>query len=117
VRADAAPVNVIEARVDEGGFAMTLAPAPHVVVVDAPDGPAALALERRLADLKPVVIARGDCWIVEIPAVDAPAEIEAAIRTWLTEIGLDHTLIRVDGSVSRVDTTRRHVPSNAGFVG
>lgn len=96
---------------------MTLAPAPHVVIVDAPDGAAALALERRLAYRSPVVIARGDQWVVEIPSVDEPAEVEAVIGTWLREIGLSHTLVRIDGRVSRVGLTSRHAATNAGFVG
>jgi hypothetical protein len=99
---------------------MTLASVPHVVV-EAPDGPAALALERRLAHLSPVAIARGDRWLVEIPAVDVPAEIEAAVRSWLAEIGLARTMIRVDGRATRVEESprprRRHVPSNAKYIG
>jgi hypothetical protein len=99
---------------------MTLAPAPHLVVVEAPDGPAALALERRLAHLNPVSIAHGDCWVVEIPDVLSLAEIEAAVRVWLTEIGKSRALVRVDGRLTRFELTpapRRHVASNAGFEG
>ena len=95
------------------------------MVVEAPDGPAALALEHRLRHLSPVSIAHDEHWVVEIPAVEAPLEIEAAIRSWLDEVGATSTLVSIDGETSTVDAAsihhRRgrggHVAANAGFIG
>ena len=99
---------------------MTLAPAPHLVVVEAPSGPAALALERRLAHLNPVSIAHADHWVVEIPSVDEPAEVETAVRLWLAQIGRPRALVRIDGRVSHVSLGQgspRHVASHSDFIG
>jgi hypothetical protein len=97
----------------------------HDVVVEAPDGPAALALEYRLAHLCPVAVAHSEHWVVEIPAVDAAEEIQAAVRVWLAEVGGPSTVMYVDGRPSRVEPVpagaRRssppHVAPNAGFIG
>lgn len=99
---------------------MTLAPAPHLVVVEAPNGPAALALERRLAHLRPAAIARGGHWVVEIPAVANAAEVEAAVQVWLAEIGVARAVVRIDGRVSRVERVEPrplHVPTHGNFIG
>jgi hypothetical protein len=90
------------------------------VVVDAPDGPAALELEHRLAHLAPVTICHGTHWTVSIPAVRAPAEIQSVVRSWLTDIGADATRVRIDGTprlVERAPRRRRHVSTNARFIG
>jgi hypothetical protein len=81
---------------------MTLAARLHDIVVEAPDGASALALEHRLARLCPVTIARDNAWVVEIDGVESPAEVESAVCSWLTEIGSDSTLMRVDERLSRV---------------
>jgi len=81
---------------------MTLAARLHDIVVEAPDGASALALEHRLARLCPVTIARDNHWVVEIDGVEAPAEVESAVRSWLSEIGSDSTLMRVDERLARV---------------
>jgi hypothetical protein len=104
---------------------MTSTQTLHDVVVEAPDGPAALALEYRLAHLCPVAVAHGEHWVVEIPAVDGPEEVEGAIRVWLSEVGGSSTVMHVDGQASTVEagrTTRKrsrraYVPPNAGFIG
>ena len=102
---------------------MTTTAVLHNVVVQAPDGPAALALEHRLRHLSPVIerraLGRRDS------AVEAPLEIEAAIRSWLDEVGGHRTLVSIDGETSTVDAApihhRRgrggHVAANAGFIG
>lgn len=77
----------------------------HELVIDAPDGPAALALEFRLAHLSPVTFAHGDRWTVEVPATISPAEVEAAVCEWLGEIGLDSTTMRVDDVPTRVEVS------------
>ena len=81
---------------------MTLAARLHDIVVEAPDGASALALEHRLAELCPVTIARENAWVVEIDAVESPTEVESAVRSWLSEIGSDSTLMRVDERLTRV---------------
>lgn len=88
--------------------------------MEAPDGPAALALERRLAHLRPAAIARGGHWVVEIPDVVDPAVIEAAVRVWLGDFGLARAVVRVDGRPSRVERAEsrsRHVPTHDNFIG
>ena len=99
---------------------MTLMTRPHEIVVEAPDGASALALEYRLAHLCPVTISRDNAWVVEIDAVESPAEVESAVRSWLCEIGSDSTLMRVDERLSRVkariDEPQRRA-THADFVG
>lgn len=98
---------------------MTFAPTHRFVVVAAPNGLAALALQRRLAHLTPVAVTRGGQWVLEIPDVE-PDEIEAGIRLWLVEMELSRTLVQADGRVSHVEIEaprRRHVPTNAHFIG
>ena len=97
---------------------MTIAPSFHQIVVEAPDGPTALALEHRLAHLCPVTMAHDAHWTVSIAAVHDPAEVETAVRLWLADIGANAARIRVDGVASTVQpAARRHVATNARFIG
>jgi hypothetical protein len=92
----------------------------HPVVIDAPDGPAALALEHRLSYLAPVSIAHGQRWTVDLPAVADPDELDAAVSSWLTEIGERSTSVRVDRTTKRIMARPgRHParPVNASFIG
>jgi hypothetical protein len=92
----------------------------HRVEIDAPDGSAALELERRLAHLEPTSISRHGSWIVEIPAAPDPDEIVAVVRHWLDDIGSRQADVRVDGRphvvVGRRDQ-RGHRATNADFIG
>lgn len=99
---------------------MTVSAPLHSVTVEAPDGAAALALEYRLAHLCPVTIARDNSWIVEIDAVESPAEVEDAVRAWLSEIGTESTLMRLDHRLARVGANTkkpRRRATHADFVG
>ena len=98
---------------------MTIATQLHDVIVGAPDGPAALDLEHRLIHLSPVSICHEDRWTVVVPGVEDLAEIDAVVRTWLSEIGTPSTRIVVDGSTRTVERRSRkaHVASNARFIG
>jgi hypothetical protein len=69
----------------------------HIVAVEAPDGAAALELERRLAHVAPAAVARADSWWVEIPAAPGLTELEAVVRDWLDDIGTATTTMMVDG--------------------
>ena len=75
----------------------------HDVVVEAPDGPAALALEHRLAHLRPVAVSRDHAWLVSIDGVESPTEVASAVRAWLAEIGSTSTLMRVDERITRIE--------------
>jgi hypothetical protein len=85
---------------------MTLTARLHDIVIEAPDGAAALALEHRLADLRPVTISRDNHWHVDIDGVEFPAEVESAVRSWLSEIGSESTLMRLDDRLVRVSAER-----------
>jgi hypothetical protein len=91
--------------------------------IEAPDGGAALDLEHRLFHLTPTTIGRDGHWLVEVPAVRCPAEVEATVRQWLDEIGERATEIRVDGRAVRVTGGRASARSargrgpNADFIG
>ena len=74
-----------------------------VVVVDAPDGTAARALEQRLLDLAPSAIAEDSHWCVQIEvAEDLISELTASVRSWLRELGTEEAEMRVDGRAVRV---------------
>lgn len=78
---------------------MTTVRAPSRIGISAPDGPAALLLEKRLAHLHPSAVAHGGRWSVQIGDVDDRLEeIEAAITHWLRELGSTSTEVEVDGS-------------------
>ena len=90
---------------------MTLTARLHEIVIAAPDGASALALECRLAHLCPVTISRDNAWVVEIDGVESPDEVESAVQSWLCEIGTDSTLMRVDERLCasrRGSTSRDH---------
>ncbi len=99
---------------------MTLTARLHDVVIQAPDGASALALEYRLAHLSPVTISRDNAWVVDIDGVESPTEVEAAVRAWLSEIGSESTLMRVDDRLVRIaarpDKPRRR-GTQTDFVG
>lgn len=98
---------------------MRSAIAYHDVVIEAPDGPAALALEHRLAHLSPVSISHEGRWTVDVPAVESPIEVEAAVAAWLAEIGLESTAMSVDDRPLTIEARRirRRRAINAGFIG
>jgi hypothetical protein len=91
------------------------------VLIDAPDGPAAFALEQRLAHLAPVAIAHGDRWSVEIEAVEELSVLEASVKSWLRDLGASETHMRVDGRDVRVCASelkrRQRRSSNEHFIG
>lgn len=90
------------------------------IEIDAPDGEAAVALERRLAHLMPTSVGRGTDWIVEIPGPASPAEIEAVVRDWLADRGLASTSLRIEGRVLHVTAAspaRPHLATNRQFAG
>jgi len=99
---------------------MTLTAPLHDVVVHAPDGASALALEYRLAHLRPVTISRDNAWVVGIDGVVEPAEVQSAVRAWLSEIGSESTLMRVDERLVRVEASEvapRRRATHRDFVG
>lgn len=100
---------------------MTATKADSRVCIDAPDGPAALALEKRIAHLTPTAIAHGDQWVVVIESVEDVSELEASVRSWLRELGAGETHMRVDGRDVRVRAPalerRQHHSSNEDFIG
>lgn len=90
--------------------------------IDAPDGAAALELERRLAHLNPTTLCRHDRWMVEVDTADALSEIQGVVAGWLRELGEAETTVRVDGHPVHVEAEarpplRRHRATNASFVG
>jgi hypothetical protein len=99
---------------------MTLTARLHDIVIEAPDGASALALEHRLANLRPVTISRDNSWVVEIDGVESPAEVEEGVGSWLSEVGSDSTVMRVDHRFVRVEATAakpRRRGTHADFVG
>jgi hypothetical protein len=93
------------------------------VEIEAPDGASALQLELRLGHLAPTTVAHGSHWVVGVPAVRCPAELEAVVREWLDEIGEPATEMRVDGhrvhvtGRSREPRPARISGPNADFIG
>jgi|tagenome__1003787_1003787.scaffolds.fasta_scaffold20841830_3 hypothetical protein len=94
---------------------MTLVPSFHEIVVEAPDGAAALALEQRLAHLRPVTISRDNAWMIDFDSVESPAEVEGAVRSWLSEIGSESTLMRVDNRLVRIAARDGRVPRGGTY--
>jgi len=76
------------------------------VEIDAPDGAAAVELQRRLWHLTPTTVGRGKDWIVEIPGPANLDEIEVIVRAWLDDLGCPSTTIRADGHVCDVECHR-----------
>lgn len=91
----------------------------HTVQIEAPDGPAALQLERRLVSVVPTAVSRQDHWLVEIPVVRDVDAVEDEVRDWLRCVGTESTTVRVDGSahVVRSYPRARHRGSNQSFIG
>lgn len=91
----------------------------HTVEVDAPDGAAALELERRLFALGPAAILRRGRWIVDLRGVHSVESVEADVEDWLRLIGAGATTMRVDGCPHTVAAKPRagHRPSHADFIG
>jgi len=89
--------------------------------IEAPDGSAALELERRLAHLAPTTISHRGSWLVELPAAPDHDEVEAVVRRWLDDIGATATEVHVDGRSHHVVGNRvRRVGyrgPNADFIG
>jgi hypothetical protein len=84
------------------------------IEIEAPDASAALALEQRLAHLRPAAIASGIGWVVALETdADRIDEIEAAVRHWLGEIDLRATFMRVGGEVTTVTATA--APPSDGY--
>ena len=92
---------------------------PHKVAIDAPDGAAALALERRLADLSPTARMRDDRWVVDVPVVRDVPLLEYEVCEWLRQIGFDQTTLRIDDHRVKVCSTRPtyHRSSHWDFIG
>jgi hypothetical protein len=91
---------------------------PHKVEVDAPDGPAALALERRLFDLSPTARMYEDRWVVDVPVVRDLSGLEKEVRAWLRQIGAEETTIWIDGRVHVLPLRRvPHRSTNWDFIG
>ncbi len=77
------------------------------VKIAAPDGQAALALERRLSHLRPTSVERRARWTVDLEDVDdRMGEVEAAVRQWLRERQLASTVITVDGVAHELVASR-----------
>ena len=90
------------------------------VAIEAPDGAAALELERRLAHFGPSTVAHHDAWLVDVPAAPDPGEVEAVVEHWLAEMGEPSTLVRVDGEPHVVRAPaphKRHRATHATFIG
>lgn len=87
--------------------------------IAAPDLPAALALELRLADLNPSRSKRGDRWLVEATGPISARGPELIVARWLEQIGERGTTIRIDDDLVHVDATSRgrHLATNRNFIG
>jgi len=96
---------------------MTAIAAYHRVAIEAPDGAAALELERRLANLEPTTISYHGTWVVDVPAVVDTDEIDAAVQRWLADVGASSSIVLVDGTTHVVKARRRHRAANADFIG
>jgi hypothetical protein len=97
----------------------TLNSAPKRIRIQAPDAPAAFALERRLAHLRPTAVSAGFGWSVELEdADDRLEEIEAAVRHWLREIDLRATVMHVDATTEKmVERAGEESALGAGYDG
>lgn len=91
----------------------------HTVEVDAPDGAAALELERRLVALRPTAVCRHERWLVDLAGVHDVEDVEAEVRAWLRHIGAAAATVRVDGRPLTVTTglRHRHRATHADFIG
>jgi hypothetical protein len=91
----------------------------HKVEIEAPDGPAALELEHRLAALRPTAVLRDDRWVVDLGGVHSVEDVAAEVKDWLRLIGAGVTTMRVDGRPRSVmsDVRSRHRHTHADFIG
>jgi hypothetical protein len=91
------------------------------VLIHAPDGAAALALEHRLPHLHPTASDKDGQWLVRVDEVEDLHELESSIRGWLREIGVPETWVDIDGRELRVGASmfegRRIRGSNEQFIG
>ena len=92
---------------------------PHKVEIHAPDGAAALVLERRLVDLSPTARMRDGRWVVDVPVVRDVPLLESEVCEWLRQIGFDQTTLRIDDHDVTVYSTRHigHRSSHWDFIG
>lgn len=90
---------------------------PTWIRVDAPDGAAALALERRLSHLHPITIGLHDRWYVEFEDFDDRVEeIVAGVRYWLRTRGLAGTTVHIDDAERTVEAEMHDEPAlGAGY--
>jgi len=99
---------------------MTTDPArPTWIRVEAPDAPAALALEQRLAHLHPSAVGHGTSWCVEFEDFDdRREEIEAGVRHWLRTLALRSTVLTADGQETTIAVEApSEEPLGAGYDG
>lgn len=91
----------------------------HTLEIEAPDGAAALELERRLVTLRPTAICRHERWLVDLAGVHSVEDVEAEVRTWLRQIGSAAATIRIDGRPVTVaaEPRHRHRPTHGHFIG
>jgi len=96
-----------------------MCPAPvktHSVEIEAPDGAAAVALERRLTEAARPAMCREGRWVVDIPAARDLVRLEGEVRTWLRDIGAAETSLSVDGSRTRLRAVP-HRGTHRNFIG
>ena len=86
---------------------MATVPMTCRVAIEAPDGAAALELERRLWHLSPAAVSHRGMWIVDVPAAPDPDELESVVRHWLEDVGADSSMMLVDGEARVVRSARR----------
>lgn len=91
----------------------------HKIEIEAPDGAAALELERRLAHLAPTAKSWHDRWLVDLTDVESVEGVVAEARTWLRQMGIASTMVGVDGRrTTLVPRPRgRHRAINEDFIG
>jgi hypothetical protein len=85
------------------------------IEIDAPDGAAAVELERRLWHLTPTTVGHGKDWIVEVPGPANVEEVETVVRAWLDDLGAPSTTVRADGHVHEVECHRARVRRSRQF--
>jgi len=91
----------------------------HSIEIRAPDGAAAVALERRLASLEPTAVCRHGRWVVELDGVHSVEAIQAEVSDWLLHVGAAATTMVVDRRPHTVQAVGSgwHRASNADFSG
>ena len=91
----------------------------HRIEIRAPNGAAAVALERRLASLGPTAVCRHGRWVVELDGVHSVDAVQVEVKAWLVEIGAAATTMVVDRRLLTLEVERRgrHRATNASFSG